>query len=417
MAVYYCLFNQKTLPTRFRYNFLKVVVVFFLFPFPEFKYLLLDALKRLFNINLKVNAIETLTAKNTSINLQYANTILPLALFSRIHIIVSGIIITFSIFWQVRNYLKIKFIYRESSVIFDIHNYVGNYDKIKKEIGIKKRIYFAFSGVCDSPLIIGIFSPVILFPREMEGKSVEEWDLLLRHELNHIKAYDLCIRFVAQIAQCVHWFNPMAYLLYSEICSMSEIHCDAKAVINYEEEMKEKYCRAIINWSENREEKCVPVPLRFIGNRPKDIVERRVSEMKQPKKQKRFMCLLSAMITGIVGTTSVLAYEAADPIQILQDLHPNRDYSIVERMDQIIELNPNTGDIFVDKNGNIYETNSSERVLCLHNYVDIIISEHELHSDGSCTTLYYDAKRCTKCGTIKDKKYNGGKTTYEKCPH
>ena len=258
---------------------------------------------------------------------------------------------------------------------------------------------------------------MILFPREMEGKSVEEWDILLRHELNHIKAHDLFIRFMAQIARGVHWFNPMAYLLYSEICSMSEIHCDSKAVISYGEEMKEKYCRSIINWSENREEKCVPIPLRFIGSKPKDIVERRVSEMKQPKKQKRFISLLAAVVTGIVGTTSVLAYEAADSIQILQDLHPNHTYRITERNAQVIELNPNTGDIFIDKNGNVYEVNSSERVLCFHSYVDVTISDHDLHSDGSCTTLYYDAKRCTKCGTIKDKEYNGTKTTCERCPH
>lgn len=143
MAVYYCLLNQKTLPARLRYNFLKVVVALFLFPFPEFKYLFSDAFKGLCGIILKVNAIEGLVARDTVINVQYENTILPLALFSRIHIIVSGIIIAFSILGQVRNYLKIKFIYRESSVIFDIHNYVGKYDSIKK-LGLKEQYVLLF---------------------------------------------------------------------------------------------------------------------------------------------------------------------------------------------------------------------------------------------------------------------------------
>ena len=55
---------------------------------------------------------------------------------------------------------------------------------------------------------------MIVFPDEMKKKSPEDWDILLRHELNHIKANDLPIRFAARIAMAVHWFNPAVYLLY-----------------------------------------------------------------------------------------------------------------------------------------------------------------------------------------------------------
>ena len=75
-----------------------------------------------------------------------------------------------------------------------------------------------------------------------------------------------------------------------------------------------------------------------------------------------------------------------------------------------------SGFLFVDKNGNVYEADSSERALCFHTYVDVVIEKHTVHSDGSCTTIYYDAKRCTRCAALKDVEYSY-EGTFTKCPH
>ena len=36
----------------------------------------------------------------------------------------------------------------------------------------------------------------------------------------------------------------------------------------------------------------------------------------------------------------------------------------------------------------------------LHNLVDVVLSYHEKNSDGSCTTTYYEGKKCTVCGAL-----------------
>ena len=411
-----CLFTQRTLSTRLRYNLLKTGLAFFLFPFPELKYLFWDIWKELPGIASGINAAEGLAAEASQTVLQYERAALPLTLFSWIHMVVCGIIILVSLVRQTKKHFRIRHIYTKSSVSFDIHSYISDFEKIKEQIGIRRKIQFAFSGVCDAPLTVGFLSPVIVFPDEMKKKSPEDWDILLRHELNHIKANDLPIRFAARIAMAVHWFNPAVYLLYSEICCMSEIHCDSNAVSTYSPQMKEKYCRSIIDWSEYRGETQSPVPLRFTGSKTKKVIERRVLEMKHPKKQKRFVALLAALLTGLVGATSVFAYEAPDPIQVFQELYPESSYRVVKPTNHPVELNSSTGDTFVDKNGNVYEADSSERALCFHTYVDVVIEKHTVHSDGSCTTLYYDAKRCTRCAALKDVEYSY-EGTFTKCPH
>lgn len=140
--------------------------------------------------------------------------------------------------------------------------------------------------------------------------------------------------------------------------------------------------------------------------------------MKHPKKQKRFVALLAALLTGLVGATSVFAYEAPDPIQVLQELRPKLDYSLTEKhTEEPIVNNLDGENVFQDIDGNVYEIKSEqERALCFHEYVDVVISAHERHSDGSCTTRYYDAKRCKRCAALKDVEYTS-ELTYKKCPH
>ncbi|GFI61332.1 hypothetical protein IMSAG049_00489 [Clostridiales bacterium] len=65
---------------------------------------------------------------------------------------------------------------------------------------------------------------------------------------------------------------------------------------------------------------------------------------------------------------------------------------------------------FATGNDDIIEPNH------LHKYTSVTVKQHEKHSDGSCTTTYYDGDKCTVCGAV----WRGDKiseTTYVKCPH
>lgn len=396
---------------------MKAALVLFLFPFPEFKYLLPDAVLEWNPINAAGGGYLMEENTFTGINNQYSGW--PAAIVGWIYIIVSGIIIVCSVFIHMKSYFRVKGIYRQSSSLFDVRSYLECYEEIKKEIGLRRTVRFAFSGCCSSPLTIGIFSPVILVPRSAKNYSAEEWDILIRHELNHIKSHDLLVKFIAQAARDIHWFNPAAHLLYAELCNMCEIYCDARAVKSYGKDMRDRYCRCMIDWAEDTEPKRVPIPLGFTGNMSAKIIKRRVLEMKHTKQRKKFITLLTGVIIGLVGTTSVLAYEPANQVDVLQDLNQDRNYFVTEENGEASTTNDlNTGDVFVDNDGNIYEiTGNSERVLCFHNYVDVTIGEHISNSDGSCITLYYDADRCTRCGTIKNMVINGDSEIHNKCPH
>lgn len=76
-------------------------------------------------------------------------------------------------------------------------------------------------------------------------------------------------------------------------------------------------------------------------------------------------------------------------------------------------------EVYIDENGNIYynkHTDDQERSICKHIYEAVTSYQHTKYSDGSCTIVAYDSKRCTKCGDL----INGEEistTTYKHCPH
>ncbi len=80
-----------------------------------------------------------------------------------------------------------------------------------------------FSGL-DSPVMTGMISPVILLP-DM-AFTEEELSMILRHELVHWKRRDIWYKFVLLLANAVHWFNPLVWVMARQADQDIEISCD-----------------------------------------------------------------------------------------------------------------------------------------------------------------------------------------------
>jgi beta-lactamase regulating signal transducer with metallopeptidase domain len=77
------------------------------------------------------------------------------------------------------------------------------------------------SGRITSPLLTGLLRPAVYLP---EGFPHPE--LAIRHELTHCRRGDLWLKWLAQLVVCVHWFNPLAWLMKRELGRLCELACD-----------------------------------------------------------------------------------------------------------------------------------------------------------------------------------------------
>lgn len=392
---------------------LKGTLFLYLMPFQLFKYLLPDWLWR---NNWSKMDIYRLT-ENYVIH-SHSDYIADMdVIFTWVWCIVSVAVAAICTVTHWMKYFRMKKILSSCTVPVECESQNQRVENIKREIGLRQNIRVVFSECFVSPFTFGYFSPVVILPVCMKEDSEEQWDFVVRHELNHIKSKHTIVKFLALTANLIHFFNPLAYLLRREVYSMCEIDCDSKTIENYDIEQQKNYGAHIIDTAIRLKAFYTAGSIGLLGHKlKKSEIQRRILEMKQSKTKKRIVSVVAAVAAVLVGSASVWAYEPAIEIEHNYEPSPDSTYLFSSEDVEIPELSLNSGDIFTDKAGNVYDTSGVDRAICFHSFENVTMGEHTLHSDGGCTTKYYDAKRCIKCGYTKDTVYKYTMTCTT-CPH
>ncbi|HEU0118998.1 MAG TPA: M56 family metallopeptidase [Bryobacteraceae bacterium] len=73
--------------------------------------------------------------------------------------------------------------------------------------------------------------PVILLPRNARDWPAERLEMVLRHELAHVRRLDLWWRLAATLACCLYWFHPLAWRAAAQLRKESEMACDDQVLL------------------------------------------------------------------------------------------------------------------------------------------------------------------------------------------
>lgn len=95
-----------------------------------------------------------------------------------------------------------------------------------------------------SPMQAGLFRPMVLLPDENSGEEVLRAALL--HELTHYRRLDLCCKWLAEAAVCVHWFNPLVYVIRRELSRECELSCDESVLGRLDESGRRVYGASLL---------------------------------------------------------------------------------------------------------------------------------------------------------------------------
>lgn len=100
--------------------------------------------------------------------------------------------------------------------------------ELEESMGIHRNVELYTNPLVSSPLFLGFLKPRIILPNSQVSES--EFQYIILHELTHYKRRDLFYKWLVQITMCIHWFNPLVYLVGKEVERMCELSCD-EAVI------------------------------------------------------------------------------------------------------------------------------------------------------------------------------------------
>ena len=101
-----------------------------------------------------------------------------------------------------------------------------------------------YTAAVGSPMIVGAIKPTLLLP-ELE-LTAEQLSLVFRHELIHYRRRDIWYKLLLMLANAIHWFNPMVWLMVHAADRDLELSCDEAVVAGRDEAYREEYGRCLL---------------------------------------------------------------------------------------------------------------------------------------------------------------------------
>jgi beta-lactamase regulating signal transducer with metallopeptidase domain len=102
-----------------------------------------------------------------------------------------------------------------------------------------------------TPLTYGMIKHRIVLPSSM-AISGQELNYVIAHEGGHILRRDALKKCVLLFAVCVHWFNPLVWLMAAVCRRDMELNCDRRVLKAYGPEARARYARTLLGLEERR---------------------------------------------------------------------------------------------------------------------------------------------------------------------
>ena len=203
----------------------------------------------------------------------------------------------------------------------------------------RRRISIRQSGRFSAPLTYGVLHPVILMPTSTKWENTDSLAYVLAHEYVHIRRFDSIRKLVLIVVLCVHWFNPLVWVMYILANRDIELSCDEAVVRLFGENAKAAYARALISMEETRSGL---TPL--CNNFSKNGIEERITAIMKIKKTTVFSLVLAGFI--VVGTATAFATSAN--AQQAESVRQGSGTEIVTKPDSIPQVDDSFGIFFKD---------------------------------------------------------------------
>ena len=161
----------------------------------------------------------------------------------------------------------------------------------RQDLGVR-RARLLVNPAVPCPMAAGLFQPTVLLPTE----EMDPGDLscVLRHELTHLKRGDLWYRLVLLAAACLHWFNPLVWLLLRQAWADLELRCDDEVLRAAPPEQRRAYSEAILACIRQGQGRAPVLTTYFRGG--KGSLARRFANILTPGKKRGGALVLAATL-------------------------------------------------------------------------------------------------------------------------
>lgn len=187
-------------------------------------------------------------------------------------------------------------------------------------LGLKRAVPVRRSRQVRTPMVLGLIRPVLLLP---EGQAVDE--VVLYHELTHLKRLDLAYKALLVAACWLHWFNPLVWWMSRAASENLELCCDDDVAAGRDAAFRRKYGELLLSTAEEK-----PGPTlssRFGGS--KQAMRDRLANLFVKKKRGRLLaCAALAVLVLVGGLVACEGRPAMTDQEAVEALNESVDFSL-----------------------------------------------------------------------------------------
>ncbi len=427
---------RDNVPARLQYLLVKAAILYYLIPLPFVKRWYVNIAEHLLPERKNIAQASTAWAGY----MVHANEKIYINVYMKIQVIVVAMWLVFVITWlscKMNDYCKTRkrvlncadqIINKEESAFLE---------QLKKQCGVERKVTVYQDNVSGRSITFGFLKPVILCDQKPGSLEAE---LVLSHELIHIKRWDVWWKVVVQCVILLHWWNPMAWIMYRDFERTCEWSCDEIVVQDRSKDEIKRYLKLMIMESVRIEESKRKNQRWATGfGTEAEKIKKRMDNVMKIRKWNKIAAGVLVTVFVLANSLTVLAYEDTIQGELKEGMSQDEAEYVIkgetwqfipddvktEEAEEADLYIPCTNEIrydnqFVDAEGNIYQVYGVESAStyrsCSHTYVSGRQVMHDKNWDGSCIVKVHEADRCSKCGYLLIGDLIS-ETKYTKCPH
>lgn len=186
---------------------------------------------------------------------------------------------------------------------------------------LRRTVRMRQSGRTVTPLTYGILRPMILLPETTDWSDGEQLAFVIAHEYVHIRRFDGLGKLLLTAAACVHWFNPLSWVMVVLANRDMEMSCDEAVVRSQGDDARSAYALALIGMEEKKRA-LSPIVNHF----SKNAIEERIIAIMKIKHRSIWSAVLALAV--VLGTVTAFATSAAAAEQYLQGLEAGQGNTV-----------------------------------------------------------------------------------------
>lgn len=176
-----------------------------------------------------------------------------------------------------------------------------------RTLPFRRHVAVRQSDIIATPITYGIFQPVILLPKKMIWAEKKQLKFVLIHEYMHICHLDALKKIILIITVCIHWFNPLVWLMYVLVNRDLEIACDENVIKYFGQESKSDYALTLVDMAERKDKWMI------LGNGfSKNAMEERIIAIMKKKDSKKAVVVAGILVLGITMSFATSAAQTKD---------------------------------------------------------------------------------------------------------